>query len=135
MDVREVSRRGFIAGGLAAAFAPRGALAAAALAVPLKPVTIAKTGCAFEREPMVRPFGFKGGFLTEEWIVSAFVKSTSGKHGIGLGTQSCLWSDAKVFASNSECGGNAIMFSMTQYALKLLVGRTFTSPVKLNDWL
>ena len=73
--------------------------------------------------------------MTEEWIVSALVKSTSGKHGIGLGTQNCLWADAKVFASNSEAGGNAIMFSMTQYALKLLVGKTFTSPVELNDWL
>ena len=100
-----------------------------------KPITIAKTSCGFEREPMVRPFGFKGGYLTEEWIVSAYVASTSGKHGIGLGTQSCLWSDAKVFAANSEAGGNAIMFSMTQYALKLLVGKTFTSPVELNDWL
>ena len=100
-----------------------------------KPITIDRTSCAFEREPMVRPFGFKGGFLTELWIVSAFVRSTSGMHGIGLGTQSCLWSDAKVFAANSEDGGNAIMFSMTQYALKLLVGKTFTSPVELNDWL
>ena len=59
---------------------------------------IAKTSCQFEREPMVRPFGFKGGYLTEEWIVSAYVRSTSGLHGIGLGTQSSLWSDAKVFA-------------------------------------
>jgi L-alanine-DL-glutamate epimerase-like enolase superfamily enzyme len=100
-----------------------------------KPITIAKTSCGFEREPMVRPFGFKGGYLTEEWIVSAFVRSTSGMHGIGLGTQSCLWSDAKVFSSNSEAGGNAIMFSMTQYALKLIEGRSFTSPVELNDWL
>ena len=104
-------------------------------AMPGKTITIAKTSCGFEREPMIRPFGFKGGYLTEEWIVSAFVASTSGRHGIGLGTQSCLWSDAKVFAANSEAGGNAIMFSMTQYALKLLVGKTFTSPVELNDWL
>ena len=115
--------------------APKGALADSVLRAPTKAITIAKTSCGFEREPMVRPFGFKGGYLTEEWIVSAFVKSTSGKHGIGLGTQNCLWSDAKVFASNSEAGGNAIMFSMTQYALKLLVGKTFTSPVELNDWL
>ena len=100
-----------------------------------KAITIAKTSCGFEREPMVRPFGFKGGYLTEEWVVSAFVQSTSGKHGIGLGTQSSLWSDAKVFASNSEAGGNAIMFAMTQHALNLLVGKTFTSPVELNDWL
>ena len=126
-----VNRRDFIKTGLLAAVAPKTSFAA----MPNKTITIAKTSCAFEREPMVRPFGFKGGYLTEEWIVSAFVKSTSGKHGIGLGTQSCLWSDAKVFADNSECGGNAIMFSMTQYALKLLVGKTFTSPVELNDWL
>ena len=130
-----MDRRGFILSGIAAAVAPKGVFAAAALDAPAKAITIAKTSCGFEREPMVRPFGFKGGYLTEEWIVSAFVKSTSGKHGIGLGTQNCLWSDAKVFASNSEAGGNAIMFSMTQYALKLLVGKTFTSPVELNDWL
>ncbi len=98
-------------------------------------LTIAKTSCGFEREPMVRPFGFKGGYLTEEWIVSAYVRSASGRHGIGLGTQNCLWSDAEVFATNSEAGANAIMFSMTQYALKLIVGKTFASPVELNDWL
>ena len=126
-----MNRREFIKTGVLAAVAPKMSFAA----MPPKRITNAETGCAFEREPMVRPFGFKGGYLTEEWISSAFVKSTSGLHGIGLGTQSCLWSDAKVFASNSECGGNAIMFSMTQYALKLLKGRSFTSPVELNDWL
>ena len=126
-----MNRRDFIKTGVLAALAPKAAFAA----LPKKRITIAETGCAFEREPMVRPFGFKGGYLTEEWIVSAFVRSASGKHGIGLGTQSCLWSDAKVFADNSECGGNAIMFAMTQHALKLLKGRTFTSPVELNDWL
>ena len=130
-----MNRRSFIAGGLASVALPKGVLADAVLKTPAKSITIAKTSCGFEREPMVRPFGFKGGYLTEEWIVSAYVASTSGKHGIGLGTQSCLWSDAKVFAANSEAGGNAIMFSMTQYALKLIVGKTFTSPVELNDWL
>ena len=133
-----MNRRSFIKAGLftaASATAAKGMFADAVLKSPAKQITIAKTSCGFEREPMVRPFGFKGGYLTEEWIVSAYVASTSGKHGIGLGTQSCLWSDAKVFAANSEAGGNAIMFSMTQYALKLIVGKTFTSPVELNDWL
>ena len=133
MERREFIKASAMVAG--AMIAPKGVFAAAALDAPMKAITIAKTSCGFEREPMVRPFGFKGGYLTEEWIVSAFVQSTSGKHGIGLGTQSCLWSDAKVFAANSEAGGNAIMFSMTQYALKLLVGKTFTSPVELNDWL
>ena len=100
-----------------------------------RPITIERTSCGFEREPMVRPFGFKGGYLTEEWIVSAYVRSTSGRHGIGLGTQSPLWSDAAVFAANAEAGGNAIMFALTQRALKLAEGRTFTSPVEMNDWL
>lgn len=102
---------------------------------PERPITIARTGCGFEREPMVRPFGFKGGYLTEEWIVSSFLGSASGKHGIGLGTQSCLWSDAKVFASTSEAGGNAFMFAMTQHALKLAEGMTFRSPLELCDAL
>ena len=127
-----MNRREFIMGATALVGASELGFAAGQT---FRKITVAKTSCQFEREPMVRPFGFKGGYLTEEWIVSAFVKSTSGNHGIGLGTQSCLWSDAKVFADNSECGGNAIMFSMTQYALKLLVGKTFTSPVELNDWL
>ena len=129
-----MNRREFIKAGIAASAAP-GTMFAAAAKAPLKAITIARTGCGFEREPMIRPFGFKGGYLTEEWIVSAFLKSTSGKSGIGLGTQSCLWSDASVFAANSEAGGNAIMFSMTQHALRLLSGKTFTSPVELNDWL
>ena len=133
MERREFIKASAMVAG--AMVAPKGVLADSILMAPMKAITITKTSCGFEREPMVRPFGFKGGYLTEEWIVSAFVKSTSGKHGIGLGTQSCLWSDAKVFAANSEAGGNAIMFSMTQHALKLLVGKTFTSPVELNDWL
>ncbi|MBQ6340791.1 MAG: L-alanine-DL-glutamate epimerase [Kiritimatiellae bacterium] len=98
-------------------------------------MTIARTGCGFEREPMVRPFGVKGGYLTEEWIVSSYIRSASGKHGIGLGTQSCLWSDAKVFASTSEAGGNSFMFAMTQHALKLAEGMTFRNPLELCDAL
>ena len=101
----------------------------------LKRITIASGGCGFEREPMVRPFGFKGGYLTEEWIVSALLRSTDGKHGIGLGTQSCLWSDAAVFASNSEAGGNAIMFALTQFAVNRAKGMSFTTPVELLDAL
>ena len=129
-----MNRRQFIVAAAAAAGTARFGLAMGTSRAPKK-ITIAKTSCQFEREPMVRPFGFKGGYLTEEWIVSAYVRSTSGLHGIGLGTQSSLRSDAKVFAENSECGGNAIMFAMTQYGLKLLEGRSFTSPVELNDWL
>ena len=101
----------------------------------MKRITIAETAADFAPEPLLRPFGFKGGYLTEEWIVSACLRSTSGKHGIGLGTQSVLWSDAAVFAANSEAGGNAIMFAMTQHALNLAKGMSFVSPVELNEAL
>ena len=131
----ETNRRDFIKAGTAAMLASGLGFAAAAGGRSFKRIRIAKTACQFEREPMVRPFGFKGGYLTEEWIVSAYIRSESGLHGIGLGTQSCLWSDAKVFAANSEAGGNSFMFAMTQHALKFAEGMTFTSPVELNEAL
>ena len=135
-DFVKMGSMAFAAAGTGCVSAGRGnGIAAAAGGRAFKTITIAKADCLFEREPMVRPFGFKGGYLTEEWIVASCLKSTTGKHGIGLGTQSCLWSDASVFAANSEAGGNAMMFAMTQHALKLLAGRSFTSPVELNDWL
>ena len=131
-----VTRRGFVGlGALALAGAGSRAAGGGVPGAALKPITIASGSCGFEREPMVRPFGFKGGYLTEEWIVSACLRSTGGRHGIGLGTQSCLWSDARVFASNSEAGGNALMFALTQRALNLAKGMTFTTPVELTDAL
>ena len=128
-----MTRKEFLMG--SAALAAAGGMKAAfgADAKAFRRITVRKGRCGFEREPMVRPFGFKGGYLTEEWIVSAYLESDSGAHGIGLGTQSSLWSDARVFAGNSEAGANAFMFSMTQYAVKLLEGMSFTSPVELLD--
>lgn len=129
----KMGRRSFVSLG---ALALAGRVPPAAAARPaLKPITVASGACGFEREPMVRSFGFKGGYLTEEWIVSACLRSTGGRHGIGLGTQSVLWSDARVFASNSEAGGNALMFALTQRALNLARGMTFTTPVALTDAL
>jgi len=100
-----------------------------------KTITVADTGCEFEREPLLRPFGFKGGYLTNVWQSAAMIRSTGGKRGIGLCTHSTLWSDANVFASNTEAGGNALMFAMTAHALRVLKGRSFTDPVALNDEL
>ena len=101
----------------------------------LKTITVEETGCEFEREPLLRPFGFKGGYLTNIWQSAAMIRSASGLRGIGVCTHSTLWSDAKLFAANSEAGGNALMFAMTAYALRVLKGRRFTDPVALNDEL
>ena len=108
---------------------------AAAVTGTRRRITVADTGCEFEREPLLRPFGFKGGYLSNIWQSAAMIRATSGQRGIGICTHNTLWSDAKVFVGNSESGGNALMFAMTAHALRVLKGQTFTDPVALNDAL
>ena len=100
---------------------------------PPRRITISRVNSNFEREPQIRPFGFKGGYTTENWQAISYVESDSGRHGIGLGTQGVLWSDAQVFAAHSECGGNALMYAMTDHALQALKGQCFTNPIELLD--
>ncbi|HEU5077893.1 MAG TPA: enolase C-terminal domain-like protein [Opitutaceae bacterium] len=96
-------------------------------------ITIAKTDCNFEREPLRAPFGFKGGFLTEIWQSVAGLRSTDGRRGVGIASQSVLWSDETVFARFSESAGNGLMFQLTAHALRLCVGRSFGRPEELLD--
>jgi L-alanine-DL-glutamate epimerase-like enolase superfamily enzyme len=103
-------------------------------AVPKK-ITIAGVNANFEREPLIRPFGFKGGYMSEIWQSAAYMKSDSGNHAIGLCTQSVLWSDASVFAGHSESGGNSLMYAMTERAMQIINGQSFKNPVELIDRL
>ena len=96
-------------------------------------IRIHRTNSNFEREPLISPFGFKGGYLTELWQTVGLVESFSGKRGLGLGTQSVLWSDAGVFSENSEAAGNALMSVMTSFALKHAGNRCFADPLQLLD--
>jgi L-alanine-DL-glutamate epimerase-like enolase superfamily enzyme len=98
-----------------------------------KTITITRVGAEFEREPLLRPFGFKGGYTTENWQAVAMLESASGRRGIGLATQGVLWSDAQVFAGHTESGGNALMYAMTERALQQLKGQSFTDPVALLE--
>ena len=100
-----------------------------------KEITIEYVNSQFEREPLSSPFGFKGGNLSELWQTVSYLKSTSGNHSIGLGTQSVLWSDSTIFSTSSESGGNALMYAITERALQLLKGKTFTSPIDVIDEL
>ncbi len=134
------NRRSFIKGSMLAA-------GAIAIANPLdmfgfgitgfipKTIRISKVNSNFEREPLIRPFGFKGGYMTEIWQSAAYMQSDSGNHSIGLCSQSVLWSDARVFASHSESGGNSLMYAMTEKAMQIVNGQSFTSPVELLDIL
>jgi L-alanine-DL-glutamate epimerase-like enolase superfamily enzyme len=99
----------------------------------LKTITVAEVNSNFEREPLIRPFGFKGGYMTEIWQTVNYLKSSSGVHQIGLCTQNVLWSDAHVFAAHSESGGNALMFALTEKALQILKGQSFITPLDLLD--
>ena len=98
-----------------------------------KEITISHVNSNFEREPLVRPFGFKGGYMSEIWQTISLLESNAGNSGLGLDTQNVLWSDAKVFASNSEAAGNAMMYTITEKAMQMVKGMKFTTPVDLQE--
>jgi L-alanine-DL-glutamate epimerase-like enolase superfamily enzyme len=134
------SRRIFIknsllASGASVMMGTPGLLAACENKKEMKKIVISEVNSNFEREPLIRPFGFKGGFMSEIWQTASWMKSGSGISKTGLCTQSVLWSDADIFAKYSESGGNAMMYAMTEYAMQLLKGQSFTDPVDLLDSL
>jgi L-alanine-DL-glutamate epimerase-like enolase superfamily enzyme len=100
-----------------------------------KAIRVIRTSSNFEREKLIRPFGFKGGFLTELWQTAALMESESGQRGIGLGTQSVLYGDADFFAAHAEAGGNAMMYALTEKALQLVKNIPFSTPPELVDKL
>lgn len=101
----------------------------------MKKIRIKSVDSNFEREPLIRPFGFKGGYVTEEWQVAAMMESDAGIREIGLGSQSVLWSDAQVFASCSKPAGDAMMYLLLEYALQKTKCLTFENPVELLEAL
>ena len=133
-----IHRRIFLRGVGVAAAAGLAVRAPAATALgagasPAKRVKVVRTDSDFEREPMVRPFGFKGGYMTEMWQTASLLEGESGERKIGLGTQSVLYSDADVFTAHSEAAGNALMYALTDESLRIITGHPFVDPVGLFD--
>lgn len=89
---------------------------------------ITSADLTYRREPLLAPFGFKGGRLTELWQVAVRLGTDDGRHAVGVGLQSVLWSDSGVFCSRSEEEGNLAMLAVTRHALSLVLGRRFASP-------
>ena len=87
----------------------------------------------FEREPLIRPFGFKGGYMSEIWQSVAWLRSAGGNEGLGLCTQNVLWCDEAVFAAHSESAGNALMYAVSERALQMIAGQQFESPIHLQE--
>ena len=131
-----LSRRNFLkttAAGGVTAFA--GMYSGVRAAADEKRITIETVKSDFEREPLIRPFGFKGGYMTEIWQSANYMRTSSGTARVGLCTQNVLWSDAAVFDAHSESGGNALMFALTEFALQLVKGQSFVNPVKFQEEL
>ena len=86
-------------------------------------------------EPILKPFGFKGGCLSELWqtkvTLEGGAKGGCIVRGVGLGVQSCLWSDAAVFSSLPEHEANELMFALTKKGVELANGRSFSTPLEL----
>lgn len=89
-------------------------------------------GCG-EREPLIRPFTFKGGRLSALWQAVAGMESATGDRAVVVHTQSPLWSDATIFAERGEDGSNELMFSLTRFALARAEGQHFETPFELFD--
>lgn len=96
-------------------------------------LNLSKVQTNFEREPLMHPFGFKGGALTEIWQCVCTVTDADGTTGTGIGCQNVLWSDAAVFASGSPAAGASMMYAVTDYAARLLEGRSFATPFEALD--
>ena len=133
----KINRREFVnrTGTLMALGAAGFSANASAVGNTLKPpalIRVKNVDSNFEREPMT-PYRFKGSSITEGWQTAAYLESESGVHKIGIGGQGILWSDSGVFAAHSVAGGNALMYAMSERALQIIKGNSFTNPLELLD--
>jgi L-alanine-DL-glutamate epimerase-like enolase superfamily enzyme len=135
----KISRRDFVNNGskIALGLSAIGPLSGFSTSAKKPPsmIKIAKVDSNFEREPLIKPYRFKGSGVSELWQSIAYIESDEGHTGIGLGTQSVLWSDAKVFFGHSENGGNSLMYAMSERALQMLEGSSFNNPQEALDQL
>lgn len=85
---------------------------------------------AYERQPLVRPFHFKGGFFTEKWInVVKLVMGSPERSVVAIGGNAVLWSDAAVFRAWSEDGGNGLMTLLAERAVQMACGASYENPI------
>jgi L-alanine-DL-glutamate epimerase-like enolase superfamily enzyme len=96
-------------------------------------ITIKSVGVRFEKEPLIRPFGFKGVYMNEMWMALAMLESASGIRHVGLQTQALAWSDLDVFLAHSEAEGNMLQVKTLDYAMQRIKGKTFRSPIEVQD--
>ncbi|WNQ11374.1 enolase C-terminal domain-like protein [Paenibacillus aurantius] len=96
-------------------------------------ITIEKTNLVVEREKLLAPFGFKGGYVDELWQSLVTLEDQVGREGLGCGVQSILWSDPQVYSEWGNERGNVFMNEITRYALTSVKRRPFETPMDLLD--
>jgi L-alanine-DL-glutamate epimerase-like enolase superfamily enzyme len=96
-------------------------------------ITIRSVNSAVEKEPLIRPFGFKGNYVTELWQTVSLLEDENGTPHTGLCTQNVLWSDADVFMASDENRANRIMYSVTERALQMILQEKFSTPLELQQ--
>ena len=85
---------------------------------------------AIEREPLLRPFHFKGGYFTEKWINITSLEADKGIRATAIAGSAVLWSDPEVFFAFSETGGNVVMAAMAEHAAQLARNCAFKDPIE-----
>ncbi|NWF54009.1 MAG: mandelate racemase/muconate lactonizing enzyme family protein [Syntrophaceae bacterium] len=99
----------------------------------MKAIQIKNYRFNFQREPLAKPFQFKGSSFREKWTLVLEVESTLGTRSTGTGGTAVLWSDPAVFSAFSEAGGNVVMAAMAEKGAQLAVGRSFQNPIELLE--
>jgi L-alanine-DL-glutamate epimerase-like enolase superfamily enzyme len=96
-------------------------------------ITIKSASSKYEREPLIRPFGFKGIYQNEFWVSAALLETINGIRHVGLQTQCLAWSDLDVFLAHTEVEGNMLLIKSLDYALQKIRGQSFRNPIELQD--
>jgi len=84
-----------------------------------------------QREPFARPFAFKGSAFHEKWNLIVRLRDEVGTEAYGIGGLAVLWSDAQVFSTHTEMGGNALMVGTLERALQACLGFDWERPQDL----
>jgi hypothetical protein len=98
-----------------------------------KNITIRSGESRYVREPLIRPFGFKGVYQNEFWVTAALIESSTGIRHVGKQTQCLAWSDLDVFLAHPETDGNLILIKTLDYALEMIEGQSFRNPIELQE--
>ncbi len=93
----------------------------------MRNITIEDVSLGLIREGLKKPFGFKGRYIDRLW--QSVCRITTNTHtAVCPATQSVLWSDADVFGEHTPDDSDALMYKVTEHALSLIKGATFSSP-------